>query len=572
MEISYISASMSRKYLIISFFLLFLAALSPAQDNISLAEACLEERGELIIEFANPGREILVKAGSFISIDNVSAEKVRAYINKEGFYRFLELNIDFSVLKAPSLDAAADVKGGSFFEQYPSYDQYDSIMRKFAEDYPLLCTLDTIGYSVQDRLLLVLKLSDNVGVDESEPEFYYTSTMHGDETLGFMLMLRLIDHLLSNYASDIYITSLLNSIELYINPLANPDGFYRDGGPSRFNASNVDLNRNFPDPWNGPHPDGKDYAPENTAQMDFMRSRHFVMSANFHSGAEVVNYPWDNWTSYQKIHPDDSWLQFVSHEYADTVHQYSTGYMTGFDSGVTNGGDWYVIDGGRQDYVTYFLSGREVTIELDNTKITPVSQLNEHWEYNYRSLINYACQAGYGVQGQVSDSSTGMPLKAMIKIAGHDHDSSMVFSEAGNGFYVRLLDEGIYDITFSAPGYFDTVITDISVLNYHSTILNVKMLPLAAGVGPLPEIAGLRIFPNPVSSGLSVDFSLAAPGELVFTVYSMSGRMVFVETKYFREGDKSHSLHFSGLPAGIYFLHIEGPSSCSSRKFIKDSR
>ena len=74
------------------------------------------------------------------------------------------------------------------------------------------------------------------------------------------------------------------------------------------------------------------------------------------------------------------------------------------DNGVTNGADWYVIYGGRQDFVTYELQGREVTIELDDEYVTPAAQLNSLWEYNCRSLLGYLENALYGIHGYVKDA------------------------------------------------------------------------------------------------------------------------------------------------------------------------
>ena len=60
------------------------------------------------------------------------------------------------------------------------------------------------------------------------------------------------------------------------------------------------------------------------------------------------------------------WFQLVSHRYADSAQAASpSGYMAGFDDGITNGAQWYMISGGRQDYMTYFQGGREVTLEID---------------------------------------------------------------------------------------------------------------------------------------------------------------------------------------------------------------
>ena len=147
------------------------------------------------------------------------------------------------------------------------------------------------------------------------------------------------------------VKNLVDNLEIWINPLANPDGTYRSGNtissPTRYNANGVDLNRNFPDPLT---PNTMS-AERNYDMMKFMRKHRFVISANFHSGAEVVNYPWDRW--FSKYHADDSWFYSISRAYADTVHIYSgPAYMNDLDNGVTSGAVWYMVYGGRQDFVT----------------------------------------------------------------------------------------------------------------------------------------------------------------------------------------------------------------------------
>ena len=100
--------------------------------------------------------------------------------------------------------------------------------------YPTLCHLDTIGTSINGKLVLALKISDNADLNEDEPEVFYTSTMHGDETGGFILMLRLADYLLKNYNLDTRVKNLVDNLEIWINPLANPDGTYRTGNTNYF--------------------------------------------------------------------------------------------------------------------------------------------------------------------------------------------------------------------------------------------------------------------------------------------------------------------------------------------------
>ena len=99
--------------------------------------------------------------------------------------------------------------------------------------------------------------------------------MHGDEVAGIVMMLRLANQLLTQYGSDELITKLVDSVEIYINPIANPDGTYAGGNnnisnATRRNANGIDLNRNFPDPASGLYPDGNERQPENIAMMKYI--------------------------------------------------------------------------------------------------------------------------------------------------------------------------------------------------------------------------------------------------------------------------------------------------------------
>lgn len=462
-------------------FAVFSAMAQKRIENYSKAEL-FKTDGEIF--FALPGAapvaDILSK---IISIDKISGDTIYAYASKKEFdqlvnsgsHLFTSLQHPGDLINPAMSDDPREVLA---WDYYPSYSAYEEIMQQFATSYPNLCKIYNIGTLPSGRKLLVARISDNVGVEEDEPEFLYTSTMHGDETTGYVLMLHLIDYLLTNYGQDARVTEMLNGIDLWINPLANPDGTYFGGnntvnGSRRYNANYVDLNRNYPDPEDGSHPDGNSWQPETLAFMAFAEERSFVMSANFHGGAEVMNYPWDTW---YKLTADDSWWKLVCRQYADTAHVNSpSGYMTGFQNGITNGAAWYSIGGGRQDYMNYFHQCREVTAEISDTKLVPASQLQKFWNYNYRSLLNYIEQVTYGVRGTVTDSLTGEPLKAMVHITGHDKDSSMVFSSLPVGNYHRLLKAGTYNLTFSADGYMTKTISNIAVEDLSTVRLDVKM-------------------------------------------------------------------------------------------------
>ena len=366
---------------------------------------------------------------------------------------------------------------------YPTYETYLAMMDSFAVQYPTLCVIETIGVSVQGRLLLAAKISNNVTVEEDEPELFYTSTMHGDETTGYVLLLRFIDSLLTTYGVDSGVTNFVNNVELYVNPLANPDGTYHGGnstvaGATRYNVNGVDLNRNFPDPDEGDHPDGNSWQSETLAMMTFASSRSIVLSANFHGGAEVVNYPWDTWSTR---HTDDAWLQQLSRIYAESCHAHSpAGYMTDLVNGITNGWDWYPVAGGRQDYMTFWMGSRETTIELSNTKLLPAAQLPNFWVYNRASLFSYLRQALIGIRGIVTDSITGLPLAATIKILSHDADSSEVYTDPDVGDYHRMIASGTWNLQCIAPGYISKTVSGIAVGGGNAVVVNIQLAPVDA--------------------------------------------------------------------------------------------
>ena len=175
------------------------------------------------------------------------------------------------------------------WDKYPTYEVYLAMMQRFVDSFPTLCYIDTIGTSIQGRLILSLAITGSSDNDLYRPEFFYSSTMHGDEVTGFYLMLRLCDTLLRSYGTSPEITSLLDRTRIAINPLSNPDGTYHGGNHTvarawRYNANYVDLNRNYPDPFGTDPLDTLQQ--ENRAMIDYVSRHSFRLSANLHGGSE----------------------------------------------------------------------------------------------------------------------------------------------------------------------------------------------------------------------------------------------------------------------------------------------
>ncbi len=467
-------------------------------------------------------------------------------------------------------DMAADLEQALTFNKYPTYGQYVEMMHHFAASYPEICLLDTFGTTNQGRLLLAMKISDNVHSDEAEAGFLYTAAMHGDELVGYPLLLRLINHLLTGYGNDPEVSGLVDSLAIWINPLANPDGTYKGGdhtvaGAIRTNAPGFDLNRTFPDISREEPDDTTERPMENRFMMQFLQEHRFSLSANIHAGAEVVNYPWD-WT-YDR-HPDDAWYQLISRDYVDEAHSVDPVYMTMENNGITHGADWYVIQGSRQDYVNYYLGGREVTLELSYAYFLDSDSLESFWQKNHRSLLYYMTQATCGIRGQITGTVSGAPVVARVSIAGHDDPHSVVYSRAGHGDFYRMIKEGSYDVTFSAEGYQPRVYTAVQVSDYKAVCLYPTLDSVAAFTGPDPLALPLKIWPNPVRDLLQVEWTELPEEHLVLTVLSVEGKINWQQT--IPRSQKKAFISTGFLPAGIYLLRAQSGGLTSTQRFIRE--
>jgi hypothetical protein len=498
----------------------------------------------------------------FISISTLSIDW---FIRAKFDYTILEKAVSKGIISSGSVTEAMD------WQSYPTYPQYLSMMQGFASTYPSLCHLDTIGTSINGRYVLALKISDNAAIKEDEPEVFYSSSMHGDELGGFVLMLRLADYLLSNYNLNSRVKTLVDNLEIWINPLANPDGAYTSGNtitsPVRYNANGYDLNRNFPDPLN-PYNTSNIEQKETIDMVSFMRKHHFVISANFHSGTEVVNYPWDKWP---RLHADNTWFFGISRAYVDTVHKYSVPvYMDYLNNGVTNGYAWYSVYGGRQDFITWTLQGREVTIELDNITPTPAAQLELLWQNNWHSLLVYFENALYGIHGVVKDSNTEGPLHTRVFISGHDIDSSQVYSDSLTGRFIRLIAPGTWNLTFSAPGYRDTTIFNVTVAAGQRTDLTVLMKSIATGVIDTTNPKAPLLYPDPASSYLMARLPDKLNGLINIKIFSQAGIKVADYNMNFIFGYPL-KMDIDNLSAGGYIIIFTNISSgvTSRGRFIK---
>ncbi len=325
----------------------------------------------------DPGKDslkMLERSFPELIIDHVSSLGYEVY-GPEGFDQLLtKLGLKF---------VAVDKSNEVSLIDYPSPEASIQRLIDLQKKYPSLITLMEIGKSGDGRSLVFAKLTgSNTRLKQNKPEFKYIANMHGDEIVGRELMIKLIEDLASNYGRDNRITRLMDAAQIYIMPSMNPDGASRK---IRFNAKGVDLNRSFPDFTTTDNQNTwQNRAVEIQAIMKFQAQHHFKLSANFHGGAEVVNYPWDGQAA---LHPLDNLVKKLSLNYANRVTYLRA--STEFKNGITNGYQWYEVKGGMQDWSYHWYNDLQVTIELTKTKWPSYSTIDQSYAANRDALLNY---------------------------------------------------------------------------------------------------------------------------------------------------------------------------------------
>ena len=155
-------------------------------------------------------------------------------------------------------------------------DEIRDLQDSLVTNFPNICKKLVIGTSVSGFDIVALKFSDNVNIDETEPEILLTFCIHGDEENPEQVAMKLARRLCLDYNSDAQTTELINTREIWIIAVMNPDGMRGVNWFNRPNANGVDMNRNYGYMWNGEDFDPNEYSePETKATRDFILSHNF---------------------------------------------------------------------------------------------------------------------------------------------------------------------------------------------------------------------------------------------------------------------------------------------------------
>src|SRR6478609_5348099 len=274
-------------------------------------------------------------AQNSFTIENVRTQAQRAAVARtgaaivavdHGHVTVTASRSDLRKLRRAGFKVRSTARAADFPATDAAYHDYDEMAAEtlaVANAYPALVRRFSIGVTYEGREIWALKVSDNVAVDENEPEVLFTANQHAREHLTTEMALYQLNELTSKYASEQRIRDVVDSREIWIVPMVNPDGVeydiatgsYRSWRKNRqpnagSTAIGTDLNRNWAFQWGccggssgtfssetyrGPSPFS---APETQRVRDFVNSRvvggaqQIKAHIDWHTYSELILWPY----------------------------------------------------------------------------------------------------------------------------------------------------------------------------------------------------------------------------------------------------------------------------------------
>lgn len=316
-----------------------------------------------------------------------------------------KFDFSFEFLSSERMVIAPDshYPGAGDLGAYHTYEETVDILKDLNSSHAEIVELVGLGLSYNNRTILAVRITNESSGLEGKFEILYTGEHHARELISTEIILYIMNYVVFNYGINATITEILNNRVLWFIPMVNPDGvadYIEKGEPGwRKNSRKpygVDINRNYGYQWGQAGSSDDENSdiyrgtapfsePETRAIRDFVLSHNFVIAVNYHSGAELVIYPWGYTRS---LHPSPPDIGFFT-EIGKTIES-----MTGYYC--QQASYFYLASGTAIDWMYHNKSIIAFTIEAycDKSVLLLPDFEAYIWDYfNPREyLINTTCQ------------------------------------------------------------------------------------------------------------------------------------------------------------------------------------
>jgi len=213
------------------------------------------------------GEYIEVQMGEHVDIWNANRQFIDVQVPEElseiyeEFMKGFELEPSVMIDDVQSLIEQTMVRetDGFDYQQYNTLSDIYSWMEQIASEYDFV-TLESYGATYEGRELLGLKISPSGNADNV---LFLNSGIHAREWVGPAQLMLATKMMLDAYSTgDQQMTQIFSSVDLYVVPVSNPDGYeytWQDNGNNRMwrktrsendlRCDGVDPNRNWGAHW-----------------------------------------------------------------------------------------------------------------------------------------------------------------------------------------------------------------------------------------------------------------------------------------------------------------------------------
>uniref|UniRef100_A0A8C3NAJ6 Peptidase M14 domain-containing protein n=1 Tax=Geospiza parvula TaxID=87175 RepID=A0A8C3NAJ6_GEOPR len=287
-----------------------------------------------------------------VRIPAVSVQSVKAFLESQG----IQYSILIEDLQVDMAESAQRQRSTSTFDfgAYHTLDDVSTSGEEYSDFFWSFCMLSSVQHpilaskmSLQLFLTLCLVSQFSTG-GSSRPAIWLDAGIHSREWVTQASALWIANKIASDYGTDESITSLLDKMDLFLLPVANPDGFVYTHTSNRMWRKTrskipgsicvgVDPNRNWDAGFGGPgasnnpcsesyHGPSANSEVEVKSVVDFIKNRgNFKAFLTLHSYSQLLMYPY----GYKCTRPDD-YAELVRQAAASSIRSlYGTTFQVG---------------------------------------------------------------------------------------------------------------------------------------------------------------------------------------------------------------------------------------------------
>lgn len=299
-----------------------------------------------------------------------------------------------------------------------------------------------------------------------KPRVALLGGIHGDEIVGGEVLLWFIRHLVTYGTANADLSRLLDSVDVTIVPMINPDAFLAG---TRNTSQNYDLNRSFYPDRCGTTNQPTEPVTEVENLKTFLAESGFDAVVFLHGGALVVSTPYDDECTYHGRRraargPEDKLYTYMGQKFANANSMIRANGF--FHGGVVNGAQWYSISGSAQAWaLNRTRAVLSLTFEVSSVKAPDHAEIGRaYWNANLPALTDFLSAVRMGVyltvryadggavHGARADIATARFTSISMLADDHDREGKTVLARE-DGTLFRMLPPGAWTVLVTAPGH-----------------------------------------------------------------------------------------------------------------------